>query len=346
MVGHENVLERLRTYDADESFYRAYYFAAQADIAQAFLEKNPPEDPAWLQHVLHPETIQADMTEEMFFSENRNVTVVKHPRYLPVFNHRHIFFEILYVVEGKCRQTFPDRTIELREGDCCLIAPGVRHSIAVFDDSVVLNVLIRRSTFLDIFLNAVRGGSRLSLFFLGSLYNRKKTRYLVYRTQADARLRGYILEMVQEIYDFDEYSDRIICNLLTIFCHQLNRRYGDTVETPDTQGTADAKGEEILNYIMVNYATVSIRSLAEHFHFAEPYCSKLVKDVSGSTFSELLTSIRMRRSENLLTHTQLSVEEISEQVGYKNPESFIRCFKRIYKVSPSQYRRAPEQVLI
>ena len=62
-------------------FYRGYYFAKQADIAEAFLQKNPPADPAWLQHVLHPELIQADMTEEMFFSENRNATVVKYQGY-------------------------------------------------------------------------------------------------------------------------------------------------------------------------------------------------------------------------------------------------------------------------
>ena len=134
-----------------------------------------------------------------------------------------------------------------------------------------------------------------------------------------------------------------MCSLLTLFFYQLTRRYGDFVETPGNRGGGNPKGEEMLNYIMEHYNTLSIHGLAEHFHFAEPYCSKLVKEYTGSTFTELLTSIRMRRSENLLTHTQLSVEEISAEVGYKNPESFIRCFKRIYKVSPSQYRRDPER---
>ena len=340
---YETIPESLSKWNDDELFYRGYYFAEEADIVDAFLEKNMPADPALLEHVKNPEKIDPEKTEEMFFSDERNVTIIKHPRFFPVFDHKHTFFEILYVATGNCRQIFPGKTVELHAGDCCLIAPGVRHAISVFDDSIVLNILIRRSTFLDIFLNAVQSRSQLSLFFLGSLYEHRKTRFLIYRTNDDTRLKGYIMEMFYELTHFDAYSDRITCSLLTIFFNQLTRRFGSSVETPESKGNDNAQGEAIINYIISNYADVSIRSLSEHFHFSEPYCSKLVKEASGSTFSELLTSIRMRQSENLLAHTQLSVEEISYQVGYKNPASFIRCFKRIYKISPSQYRKNPDR---
>ena len=347
MSSHDQVLEALKAWNSDETFYRGYYYAKQSNIISAFLEQNMPEDPELLEFVEDPATIAAEKTEEMFFADGRNISLVKHPRYLPVFEHRHTFFEILYVVSGRCRQIFPEKTVELGEGDCCLIAPGIRHAISVFDDSVVLNVLIRRSTFLDIFLNAVRSGSQLSLFFLGSLYARKRMPFMVYRTKGDIKLQGYILEMMNEQTTLDEYSDRIMCSLLTIFFYQLTRLYGKSVELPRTGDHGqNVQGNAMIDFIMNNYATVSIRSLAEHFHFAEPYCSKLIKDTCGSTFTELLTSIRMRRSENLLVHTQLSVEEISTQIGYKNPESFIRSFKRIYKVSPSQYRRDPDHVYV
>lgn len=339
---HDAVLESLNEWNDDEAFYRGYYFAQKSNILDAFIEKNKPQDSSWLEHVKNPESIDPVKTEEMFFADGRNVAIIKHPRYLPLFDHRHVFFEILYVADGKCRQIFPDKTVELRTGDCCLIAPGVRHAVSVFDESIVLNILIRRSTFLDIFVNAVQSNSQLSLFFLGSLYDRKKTRFLIYRTDNDLQLKGYVMEMVHEQMNFDEYSDRIICSLLTIFFNQLTRRYAGSVETPEAKKHDYTQGDSILDYIMNNYTTVSIRSLAEHFHFSEPYCSRLVKEASGTTFSELLTSIRMRNSENLLANTQLSVEEISFQVGYKNPESFIRCFKRIYKMSPSQFRRNPE----
>lgn len=339
MNDHEYILDLLQRYEPDELYYRAYHHADKAGRAAEFLNKTIPDNPEWKNHVLYPETINPEMDEEMFFRKGRNAAVVKHPRCLPVFRHRHTFFEIHYVLSGVCQDILSDRTLVINEGECCMIAPGVKHAVSVFDDSVVLNLLIRSSTFLDIFQNAISSDSQISLFFLGSLYDRKKPNYLIYHTGYDMQLRDYVLDMAAEELNADIYTDRILCSLLTVFFCQLGRRYSETVETPAAYGKTSSLSDEILDYIMKNYAEVSIRSLAEHFHFSEPYCSKLVKEASGSTFSQLLTSIRMRRSENLLLNTRLSVEEISDQIGYKNPESFIRCFKRIYQVSPSQFRR-------
>lgn len=179
------------------------------------------------------------------------------------------------------------------------------------------------------------------MFFLGSLYKKRRIEYLIFRTAQDEVIRNYVLEMYMEQICQDDFSDRIMCSILTIFFNQLTRRHGKTVEIKNQDKLHDPYQEEMLNYIINNYNSVSIKSLAEHFHFSEPYCSIIVKEISGATFSELLTSIRMQQGENLLTQTQLSIEAISEQVGYKNPESFIRAFKRIYHVSPSQYRKKP-----
>lgn len=60
----------------------------------------------------------------------------------------------------------------------------------------------------------------------------------------------------------------------------------------------------------------------------------------GVSFSELITQIRLEQGENLLSHTQMSVADISERLGYKNPETFIRAFYRNYKRTPNQYRKS------
>lgn len=99
--------------------------------------------------------------------------------------------------------------------------------------------------------------------------------------------------------------------------------------------------EPMMSYIMNHSSDVSLTDIANHFHFSVPYCSRLVKEFSGLPFSKLITQIRMSQAENLLTHTQMSVADISEQVGYKNPETFIRVFTRIYHLSPTQYRKSP-----
>ena len=66
---------------------------------------------------------------------------------------------------------------------------------------------------------------------------------------------------------------------------------------------------------------------------------KFIKQTSGKTFSELLTQIRLEHAEKLLKNTALSISDISFDIGYENPETFIRNFKKMYKKTPAVYRR-------
>ena len=47
----------------------------------------------------------------------------------------------------------------------------------------------------------------------------------------------------------------------------------------------------------------------------------------------------MNHATALLKNTNRSIVEIGEDVGYENPESFIRAFKKMYEMTPSAYRR-------
>ena len=47
----------------------------------------------------------------------------------------------------------------------------------------------------------------------------------------------------------------------------------------------------------------------------------------------------MRRAERMLLNTTKTVSTISEELGYMNPETFIRSFKKFTQMTPAQYRR-------
>lgn len=56
------------------------------------------------------------------------------------------------------------------------------------------------------------------------------------------------------------------------------------------------------------------------------------------TFDTLLEQVRRARTLNLLANPQLSIERITEAVGYSDVRSFRRAFKRWTGLSPSAYR--------
>ncbi len=55
---------------------------------------------------------------------------------------------------------------------------------------------------------------------------------------------------------------------------------------------------------------------------------------------EYLTKWRMYRAGELLRGQGLPLDRVAEKVGYDSAISFIRAFKREFKISPGQYRRA------
>jgi len=79
--------------------------------------------------------------------------------------------------------------------------------------------------------------------------------------------------------------------------------------------------------VAAELASTSIRSLQRH-----------LKE-SGLTYSELLAEIRFDSARQLLAETDLSVLDVSLELGYKDPSNFARAFRRLAGVSPREYRK-------
>ncbi len=102
----------------------------------------------------------------------------------------------------------------------------------------------------------------------------------------------------------------------------------------------DARMNEILNYIQVNYTSVTLEDLSEHFHLSKPYLSKYIKEKSGETFGDIVKNIRMKKAKALLKNTSMTVENVSKTLGYDNVEHFSRSFKKVFQMTPMQYRNS------
>ena len=57
------------------------------------------------------------------------------------------------------------------------------------------------------------------------------------------------------------------------------------------------------------------------------------------SISEYTQSIRMAMAENLLSTTELSIEEISKKVGYHHSGNFVKMFKKYHGQTPLAFRR-------
>lgn len=98
------------------------------------------------------------------------------------------------------------------------------------------------------------------------------------------------------------------------------------------------------DYLEKNYKEeISLETVAGEFHFNPSYLSTLFKQSFGTSFSEYLSEVRMRKALDLLLHSDCRVKQIAGMVGYKDSNYFIRSFKKKYKVTPDEFRKKREK---
>lgn len=96
----------------------------------------------------------------------------------------------------------------------------------------------------------------------------------------------------------------------------------------------------IEKYIIANYQDPSLclNKISDEFQISESYFSHMFKDKTGVNFSTYLENLRMTEAARLIKETDISLNELYLAVGYNNPNSFRRAFKKFYGVTPSSMR--------
>ena len=341
-------LNELFELNEDEKFYKDYFeVSASSGQLKKFLDKVDLDD-AIRRHLIIPELlpdiISYEMNDDEYFKDNdRNVFISKHNRYTPPFLHKHDFFEIIFVFTGHCSQTISTTRKDFTEGDLIFIAPGVYHTMEVFDDnSIVFNILLRKSTFSQMFIPLMKGNNLLNEFFSEGLYHSQQIDYVIFHSGGEHLIDSQkeMLNVYHEHLFHDAFSDQVLVGMLTQLSAKMMRHYRNTVESSyRDKNEHQPENFKVMHYMQSHLEDVTLQDIADHFGFSLSYCSRLIKSTTGQSFNDWKRLLRIQKAERLLVNTQKSVADISEILGYENPETFIRAFKKELHITPAKYRR-------
>lgn len=100
------------------------------------------------------------------------------------------------------------------------------------------------------------------------------------------------------------------------------------------------KLQQAVEYIQEHYAQdLSMTVISNMISMNYSLFSYEFKQYTGSNFVNYVRDIRINEAKRLLSETDLRITEISRRVGYNNDKHFMKLFKSVCGVSPTEYRK-------
>ena len=98
--------------------------------------------------------------------------------------------------------------------------------------------------------------------------------------------------------------------------------------------------QRVMEYINLHLGDhISNDDLAANASMSISHLAKVFKKETGGTMTEYIALMRCKKAAGLLKKTDLPVQEISSYVGYSDNNYFVKVFKKIYDLTPSEYRK-------
>ena len=302
-------------------------------------ERKILEEKKEIQKDIYTATEEFMIDSRKMLEKGRVIDIRTHTRFIPFPKHSHNFIEILYMCEGHTFHKIDGLTdIELKAGELLFLNQLSSHEIAEGGaDDIGINFIILPQ-FFDQVLPLLPRNNELAEFVMQGL-NKKGIgkNYLHYQVSEVLPVQNLIENMVWNLLHRPE-NHRMMNQMSTAILFIQLAEQTDKLAKYDSDVYQDVFAPEILKYIEEEYKTATLEELAEAMNVALSTASKIVKKSTGMTFKELLMRQRLMQAANLLEHTNLSITEIIERVGYENTSHFHRIFKDTFQMSPKEYR--------
>jgi AraC family transcriptional regulator, transcriptional activator of pobA len=84
----------------------------------------------------------------------------------------------------------------------------------------------------------------------------------------------------------------------------------------------------------------SVEYLAEQLNVSPRYLSDMLRSLTGQNAQQHIHEKLIEKAKEYLTATSLSVSEIAYQLGFEQPQSFNRLFKKKTNQTPIEFKQS------
>ena len=99
--------------------------------------------------------------------------------------------------------------------------------------------------------------------------------------------------------------------------------------------------DKIVNFINnhLDNPDLTVDSLVEEAGISRSALFKKIKTLIGISPMELIKNIRLKKAAELVKEGSCNFTQIAYKTGFNDSQYFSKCFKQIYGVTPTEYKR-------
>ncbi len=248
--------------------------------------------------------------------------------------HYHDFFEINYVIRGRPVGIIDGYEIQFGQGNLLLMNPNAVHFYRKYRDGedVILNIVLPVETFRKTVYLPLLSDKSLNAFFIRYKVENQKRSSSIFLPEVSDVLEQVIEMLIREYLEKKSFGPVIIESLITLLFSHILRDYGASPVVKESPVN------DILNYIYRHYNQCGLNDLADKFGYHPKYLSSLIRRHTGRSYRQLLVDIRLQNAAQYLLHSDRTIDEVFEVIGYQDKSSFYQSFKKQFGLSPGRYR--------
>lgn len=238
-------------------------------------------------------------------------------------SHAHSYYHLFMVRSGPVDFTVDDQSYTLNNGETLLAKPGVMHGLNNNSDTLARCYEVK-------FTASTQVLQRRLDFIPAVLPKNEFATYLV-------------RELVKESTRAELSTPAFVADYLMALLNFYHREYGSQEEAEtsviDVVGYSEVS-QKIVQYLEENFdREVPLQEVADVIGLNKNYVCSLFKRDTGMTIGTTMTIIRIRKAAELISFSDMSLQQVAESTGFSNLSHFNRIFKRVVGIPPGQYRR-------
>ena len=269
-----------------------------------------------------------------YLNDNFKIFHIRDKKDIKFEYHHHDFSKIVILIDG-------DLTYYI-EGKAYILKPW---DILFVNKNEILKTVVNPNKYYDrivIWLNPdfmakyAQGNNNLLKCFEVAIKNNYN---LLRLNMKSIDIIKNLIQDIQNCNNSNEFGSEILKESLFVQLMVLmNRLFLNSDKNRDIEDIQYYKTiEGVLNYINSNLENdLSIDTIASEFFISKYYLMRKFKNQIGSSIHNYVVQKRLILARSLISDG-LSMSSVCSRCGFNDYSSFVRAFKKVYGVSPSNY---------